>query len=99
MPREACRIFLEVTNVRAQKLGEISEQDAIEEGILPVQSFNSGAGISSRQMYNNYLKEGYTELLPLDSFKSLWQSINGDWNHNQWVWVYSFKKIEKPEIF
>ncbi|UXO94090.1 hypothetical protein Pan5_48 [Pseudanabaena phage Pan5] len=94
MPREACRIFLEVTDVRAQKLWQLNEQDAIAEGI---ESFRPLPGDGpAATMYRDYTGGPWTPN-PLESFKSLWRSINGDWNHDQWVWVYSFKRIEKPE--
>ena len=38
---------------------------------------------------------------PYESFKTLWQSINGSesWNNNPFVWVIEFKRVEKPEGF
>lgn len=96
MPRQACRIFLEVTDVRAEKLGQLNEQDAIAEGI---ESFRPVPGDGPAvTLYRDYTGGPWTPN-PLDSFKSLWISINGDWNPDQWVWVYPFKRIEKPEIF
>lgn len=77
MPREASRFLLKVKHIKPQRIADISESDCISEGIEPVQSFNSGEGASNRQLYKNYLEHGYTELLPKDSFISLWQSING----------------------
>lgn len=98
MPKEAARIFLKVTAVKAERLQDISEEDAIAEGIQPVQDFDSGNGLSGRQMYENYLPKGYTEVLPIDSFQSLWQSINGpeSWDENPWVWAYTFERCERP---
>lgn len=96
MPREACRIFLEVTNVRAEKLGDISADDSIDEGIELVRLVIDS--VFTIPMYKDYTN-GLCAPDPIESFKSLWRSINGDWNSEQWVWVYSFKRIEKPEIF
>lgn len=95
MPKSAARIFLEITDIKVERLQDISEEDAIHEGIEPVESFNSGEGVSSRQMFKNYLPVGYTEVLPKNSFQSLWQSINGaeSWDENPFVWVISFKRV------
>lgn len=101
MVKEACRLFLNNKGVRVERLQDITEADAIAEGIEPVESFDSGAGINNRQMYKNYSTEGYTELLPIDSFKSLWFKIHGEeaWNANPWVWVIKFDENEMPENF
>ena len=88
MPREACRLFLRVKSVRAERLQDITEEDAIAEGIA-----KTGAVSYFNAFYKNYLNEGYTDLKPKDSFKSLWQSINGlkSWDANPWVWVVEFE--------
>lgn len=94
MPKEACRMFLKVTDVRVERLQDISEDDAIAEGIEEVRP----APFLIR--YKNYLENGYLDS-PIESFKTLWQSINGkeSWKRNPWVWVYEFEKIEKPGDF
>lgn len=99
MSKKYARTFLRITDIRVERLQDISEEDAVAEGILPVHSFESGCGISNRQYYENYLPVGYTEVLPIDSFRSLWESINGaeSWEANQWVWVISFERINKTE--
>jgi hypothetical protein len=96
MPRAACRLRLKIVSIRVERLHDITEEDAVREGINPVRSFDSGAGISRRQLYENYLPHGYTEVLPIDSFKSLWISINGheSWDQNPWVWRIEFEKIQ-----
>lgn len=79
MPKEACRIFLEVKHVRVERLMDISEDDAIREGIA-----NGAYAVS-----------------PVSSFRKLWQSINGkdSWDKNPWVWVYEFKRVDRPSGF
>jgi hypothetical protein len=97
MPRWASRIQLEITNVRVERLNDISEQDAKAEGIEVV------GGPTSCCPYRNYRigKVGEMSLhcsAPSRSFMTLWESINGagSWNENPWVWVVEFKKIENP---
>ena len=94
MPKEAARIFLEVTNVRVERLKDISEEDAIAEGIERV----SIAPFVHR--FQNYLCNNKF-IGPKESFKTLWMKINGidSWNTNPWVWVYEFKVVEKPKDF
>ena len=94
MPKEAARIFLEVTNVRVERLRDISEDDAIAEGIERV----SIAPFVHR--FKNYLCNNKF-IGPKESFKTLWMKINGEdsWNANPWVWVYEFKVVEKPKDF
>lgn len=81
MPNAACRLFLQIESVRVERLQEISEADAIAEGVTDF---------------------GKQEFHPIwtakKAFKSLWQFINGteSWEANPWVWVVTFKKIEKP---
>ena len=101
MPKNVCRLFLEVTDVRVQRIQDISNNDCKAEGIMPVQSFNSGEGVSPIQMYENYLPEGYTELMAKDSVRSLWVKINGlkSWYDNPFVWAYTFKVVECPQGF
>lgn len=94
MPKEAARIFLKVTNVRCERLNDITEADAIAEGIEKT----SIAPFVHR--YKNYLvKQKLTS--PISSFKTLWMKINGleSWEENPYVWVYDFEVIEKPLDF
>ena len=89
MPRAASRILLEVVNVRVERLQEISEQAAIEEGIE-----RSGDLLSEELWFKNYLDPNW--LVPArHSFSSLWESIYGpeSWESNPWVWVIEFKRI------
>ena len=96
MPKAACRIFLEVTNVRVGRLNDISENDAIAEGVLKHSDFGSTGYI----LYTEP-EAAYTDIDAVYSFQSLWESINGkqSWEANPWVWVYDFKRVEKPENF
>lgn len=94
MPKEAARIFLEVTNVRVERVHDISEADAIAEGVEKIADY----GTTSYKLYTEP-DAAYSDIDAIWSFESLWQSINGKkhpWDSNPWVWVYEFKIIDKP---
>lgn len=91
MPKAACRIFLQVANVRVEKLQDLSEGDAIAEGVE----------LNPRNLYINYSDKHNEYRTAKLSFSSLWESINGkqSWKANPWVWVYDFKRVDKPANF
>lgn len=84
MPRWASRILLEVTGVRVERLNDCSEADAIAEGISPELDGWTDYSNPSCQMCMN----------PVDSYRTLWDSINGAgaWEQNPWVWVVEFRR-------
>ena len=101
MPKKHARIYLEITEIRVERLHEITTEDAIAEGIEPIKFMSQKKIETVGQLYRDYLvKQTHLDkgTKPLKSFESLWQSINGmeSWQHNPWVWVISFKQIEKP---
>lgn len=95
MPKIISRIWLKVTNVRVERLLDISEADAIAEGII------SHKGVPgeypSETMYKDYLGTSCV-ISPIHSYFTLWDSINGAGSHkeNGWVWVIEFERCEKP---
>lgn len=93
MPKDACRIFLRVTDVRCERLQDISEQDAVDEGIK--------MDDEPTVCYKNYMSDKWWYSNPIDSFRSLWISINGQksWGDNPFVWVVSFERCERPADF
>ena len=97
MPKEVCRIKLEILDIRAERLQDISEEDCIAEGILELAQSAVQLAQNGRQFFDYSKKpelfnDGVTAK---ESYKSLWQSINGkdSWSKNPWVWVMEFKKI------
>lgn len=93
MPKAACRFFLQVKSIKAERLNDISDQDAIAEGIEQLHSLFG---------YKNYLNKPFASTPnAIYSFQTLWQSINGkdSWNKNPWVWVIEFEQISKPVNF
>ncbi|SFH23730.1 hypothetical protein SAMN05444062_103507 [Pseudomonas syringae] len=80
MPRWVSRILLEITDVRVERLQDISEEQALEEGVMSCEADIDPDGI------------GYS---PLELFGGLWTMINGDgsWQSNPWVWVVELKRL------
>jgi len=106
MPRKYCRIWLEITDMRVERLTNISDEDAVSEGISYSSSYvpQPPDGELPPLPWRNYMAgEAAAVLRPVDSYLTLWESINGDdWrSRDPWVWVISFKilsKIGKPII-
>lgn len=103
MPKWASRIWLEVTAVRVERLQEISEAEAIAEG-LSTRSKDGKTwkwGIPDSDGLPGNDDDGWHwhewDQDPRKAYQRLWESINGpgSWDANPWVWVYNFTKIEK----
>lgn len=97
MPRSACRIFLEVTNVRVERLQDISEEDSKDEGI---NVFTKDGTVDKYDAIGTPWVEMKTTAK--FAFKQLWDFINLKripWSANPWVFVYDFKIINKPINF
>lgn len=91
MPRWASRITLEVTGVRVERLQDISEADAIAEGVdrFPGLRLDDDAAAFNRiGPFDN-------DSFPIARYAVLWESINGpkSWDANPWVWAVEFKRI------
>ena len=85
MPRWASRITLEITDVRLERLNDISEEDARAEG---VQFYPGEGGV----FYVPDVPYSGSDTA-VGSFRILWEFINGagSWDANPWVWPISFK--------
>lgn len=94
MPKEAARIWLEVADIRVERLQDISEEDAKAEG---VEMNRDGS-------WHDYLEpDRLCQDSAKASFQSLWMKINGpeSWDANPWVWCVSYKVLSttgKPEL-
>lgn len=81
MPREAARLFLEITDVKPQHLQDITLDEIEREGIwLPGSLFP---------------KDIYAERW--DRSMSGKKRSQYGWNVNPLVWVFSFRQCERPE--
>jgi hypothetical protein len=91
MPRWASRITLEITNIRVERLQDITEQDAKAEGVT---SFYAPS--DPPQFDNSYGIINDVFVSARECFEELWDIINGkraSWESNPWVWVIEFKVV------
>ena len=86
MPRIACRILLEITDVRVERLWDIDDTQSLAEGIYSNPEVN---GMYTADGDHHTSKRGGAR----SAFIHLWESTGGDWNGNPWVWAISFKKV------
>lgn len=102
MPKKFARIFLKVTNIKIERLNDISEADAIAEGIHENPLFRYDCYLCGKKGHIGApnCEDGFFHAAK-DSFFSLWESITGkeSLESNPWVWVIEFEKVEKPENF
>ncbi|WP_339506318.1 hypothetical protein [Pseudomonas sp. EA_15y_Pfl1_P102] len=90
MPRWASRILLEVTDVRVERLQDITEEQAKAEGVrLMRDGCDTWVG---REGPGNLVTPWLTAK---EAFSDLWNSINGPhaWEANPWVWCVNFKRV------
>lgn len=90
MPKEAARIWLEVTNVRVERLKDITGFSVQKEGIE----------VEPNECAGKF--DFISELFFL--FQRLWDSTvkksdldRYGWNANPWVWVIEFERCDKPK--
>jgi hypothetical protein len=84
MPFSAARTFLQFTEVFPQRIQEISEEDAIAEGVLAMTTPNiQGIGRTCIQ--------GFGEL-----WNTIYRKDGHGWSADPWVWAYRFIEVERP---
>ena len=81
MPRWASRITLEVTDVRVQRVQEISAADAVAEGVMATEFWTPDLVRPCRAAFRKL-------------WDSLNAKRGFGWDSNPWVWAYTFKVLE-----
>ncbi len=97
MPKRAARIWLKVTDVRVERLQDITNEQVIKEGI-------------SKETVFRYMRqspeptEEWEQAAHIIPYSELWNSTIKksdigfyDWGSNPWVWVIEFERCGKPE--
>lgn len=82
MPRWASRLTLTVTDVRVQRLQDITEEDAKAEGVaLAIAGQGDDGAIRIRTHRTGFV--------------GVWQEINGNWLDNPWVVALTFSAEQR----
>lgn len=93
IPKKYCRIWLEVTNVRVERLQDISDEDCINEGIDPETNKDYNKAKHYQLDGSPIIQEWSPEKF---AFMCLWNFINAkrgySWVSNPWVYAIDFKK-------
>lgn len=79
MPRWASRITLEITDVRVERVQDITADEAIKEGV--VDPIMGTYGLSPKTVFRDMWNDIYAE-------RGL------GWNENPWVWAITFRRVE-----
>lgn len=90
MPRWASRITLEITGIPVERLQDISEADAIAEGLYQETMPGTAAALWRYASGSDWYSH------PVQCYRALWEYINGpgSWDVNPWVWVIEFKRVK-----
>lgn len=110
MPKIAARLFLEVINVRAQGIQDITNEEVLKEGMKSYTKDNLIFKYAlSDEWWEDYCVKHRKQFRgtpwqempqePQQAFKYLWNSCYNypkSWVCNPWVWVIEFEKIDKP---
>lgn len=87
---ELMPLRIRITNIRFERLQDISEEDCLREGLL--------AGKQEPKMYGFKLPKGtvLSFMTPRDAFAALIDKISGKgtWEKNPWVFVYEFELVK-----
>lgn len=100
MPKEAARIWLKVTDVRVERLQEITYNGALREGSQGIRCDHVALGVHG---CTDCMNTGWIEP-PQVEFMQIWNDTikksdidRYGWDANPWVWVIEFERCEKPE--
>ena len=85
------RNFIKITDIRIERLHNISESDCIAEGILPMVDSTGAHGFR----YKSY-DDGIMWSTAKHAYRNLWKSINGrrSWIESPFVFVYEFELVK-----
>jgi hypothetical protein len=96
MPKWAARLWLEIVEVRCERLQDISEEDAKAEGVEPL----DWPTLDPAQPIIGHPEKTHASHPHTLAFAVAWDSINGDralWSSDPFVWALTFRRTEAPQ--
>ena len=100
MPKWAARTWLRVTDVRVERLQEITEADAKREGFADTETVDRS--LEGKRLTADLTFGAMTVWASASgNFETLWDALNAKrgygWDVNPWVWVVTFERTEAPQ--
>lgn len=110
MPRWASRITLEITDIWAERVQDISFENCLAEGIISTDFWAGNEACKNFDKWfaehgnklpdDEYIDEGWIAITR-SSYQALWDSINlkrgYGWDKNPYVWVITFKRVNSND--
>ena len=90
MPKEAARIRLKVTDVRVERLHDITTEQILKEGLYIDKNFQAREDVKETGLHLHFMKlwDSTVNKQDLDKY---------GWNANPFVWVIEFERCEKSK--
>lgn len=87
---------IEITDIKVERLQDISDEDCMKEGIYRLDSANGNGGIAYSFVGASDKKHIGLYNTPRDAFSALIDKVSGKgtWESNPYVWVYEFKLFD-----
>lgn len=88
--------FIQFTDLKAERLRDISEEDCLKEGIIPKKLDYTPAGYPKGLTYYGFDGWGVVSDHAKDAFSAIIDKVSGrgTWESNPWVFAYSFELVK-----
>jgi hypothetical protein len=101
MPRQASRITLRVTGVRCQRVRDITEDDAVSEGMPSYDGWMTREHRELAWKASVEKTKPPRDFPPRRRFAHMWDSLNKKrglgWDDDPWVWAVGFEVLAAAE--
>lgn len=92
----ACKHHIKITNIKVERLQDISDEDCLKEGIYRLDSANGNGGIAYSFVGASDKKHIGLYNTPRDAFEVLIDKVSskGTWESNPFVFAYEFVLVD-----